>query len=91
MSKPKTWSDEVIQHLLIAPNDQLDTTMLPLIRKWNSTPTALQVLEVLDQCIMASLASGIVIRLLTLLFNEAVENENTTEEAVFEKAEWRKR
>ena len=44
--------------LLKAPDSQLDACMFPLIEKWDDNPTALQILEVLDECIYSALASG---------------------------------
>ena len=51
--------------LLKAPDSQLDACMFPLIEKWDDNPTALQILEVLDECIYSALASGFVIVLLS--------------------------
>ncbi len=77
--------------LLEAPDTQLDPSMKPLIKKWNDCcPTALQVLEVLDQCINASLASGFVVEVLQRLYNEALRTEKSTHEEVVKLATWRK-
>lgn len=75
--------------LLQAPEGQLDASMKPLIEKWDKTPKAVQVLEVLDQCIHASLASGFTIRLLQLLYDTALTNEGLKHEDVIPLATWR--
>ena len=80
---------EVIAHLLTAPNSQLDASMLPLISSWSTPPTAMQILEVLDKCIVSSLASSAVIMVFQLMLNEAMADENTTLETLREKATWR--
>lgn len=75
--------------LLAAPDTQLDAQMFPLIEKWSDPATALQILEVLDQCIFASLASGFTVRLLQMLYDAACANEKTTHEEVVKLATWR--
>ena len=62
--------------LLAAPATHLDAQMFPLIAAWNDPATPSQILEVLDQCIFASLASGFTISLLQLLYDEALANED---------------
>lgn len=79
------------QMLLTAPADQLDASMFPLIEKWDEAPTALQILEVLDNCIYASLASGFVVGLLQNLYEIARDNEDKTREQIEELAVWRQR
>lgn len=49
------------------------------------------VLEVLDQCVYAALASGFVIQVLETILNKAIEDENTTLEEVVKLAVWRAR
>lgn len=82
--------NELKQILLTAPDSQLDHCMFPLIEKWNDIPTALQILEVLDHCIHASLASGVVITVLQTLLDNALAGEKKTLEEVVEHAHWRK-
>jgi hypothetical protein len=81
--------EDIVAMLLKAPDDQLDHRMFPLIKKWDKTPSAIQILEVLDQCVHASLASGFTIRLLTLLYDNALTREKTTNEEVIKLATWR--
>lgn len=76
--------------LLSAPDGQLDACMKPLIEKWDTPPKAVQVLEVLDQCIFASLASGFTVRLLQMLYDASLTNEKTTNDEVVKLATWRK-
>lgn len=64
-----------VEHLLEAPDTQLDASMKPLIEKWSDPPRALEVLEVLDHCIYGSLARGFAVRVLTMMYDLACENE----------------
>jgi hypothetical protein len=82
---------EIVEHLLKAPDHQLDARMKPLIEKWTEPPTALQVLEVLDCCINGALASGFVVAVLQALYDIRCKEEGTTHEDVVKLAEWRKR
>ena len=75
--------------LLTAPDGQLDASMRPLIEKWDSPAKAIQVLEVLDHCVHASLASGFTVRLLQMLYDAALKNEGVTHEDVAKLATWR--
>lgn len=81
-----------MQSLLLAASDsELDASMKPLIEKWSSPPTALQVLEVLDACIFASLASNFVVMALTTLYEQCCADEGVRHEAVQKLATWRKK
>lgn len=75
--------------LLSAPDGQLDEQMKPLIKKWDTPAKAIQILEVLDHCVHASLASGFTVRLLQMLYDAALTNEKTTHEEVVKLATWR--
>lgn len=80
------------EHLLTAPDDQIDKSMFPLIKKWDDAPTSIQILEVLDNCIYASLASGFVVTLLQTLYTTALANEGKKHEANLPlAAAWRNR
>jgi|SRR5579859_1617861 len=83
----------LINHLLAAPDTQLDACVKPLIEQWDDEPTAYQILEVLDHCIYGPLASGFVIRVLQGMCNQALENEGKTHEEAYAYAvrHWRKR
>lgn len=80
---------DIIQLLLDAPDGQLDECIKPKIREWSDPPTALQILEVLDQCVHASLCSGFVITVFETLLKKAIESEGTTYNDVVSKATWR--
>jgi len=86
--KPETII-RIAENLLTAPDSQLDESMKPLIKKWSNPPTALQILEVLDKCIYASLASGFVVTLLQMAYEALCKNENTTHDDVVKLATWR--
>jgi hypothetical protein len=80
---------EIVEHLLKAPDRQLDAQMKPLIEKWSDPPTALQVLEVLDYCIHGSLASGFVVSVLQILYDMRCKAEGVTHEQLEPQATWR--
>ncbi len=74
---------------LQAPPGQLDPSMLPLIEKWDDEPTAIQILEVLDHCIHASLASGFAVSTMQALLAGAQKRENVTMADLVPLATWR--
>ena len=80
---------ELKQLMLKAPTEQLDHSLFPLIEKWDNEPKAIQILEVLDHCIHASLASEFTIAALQIMLGTAIENENTTLEQLVPLATWR--
>lgn len=75
--------------LLIAPSDQLDPCLFPLIKKWDDEPKAVQILEVLDHVIFAALGSGFVVKLLETLYGTALKAEDIAHEDVEKLAIWR--
>lgn len=82
-------SSELISHLLSAPDSQLDAKVKPLIEAWSTPPAPLQVLAVLDQCVHGSLASGVVVTILQILYEDSLRVANTTNEDVIKLATWR--
>lgn len=74
---------------IVAPDNQLDASMQPLIAKWDDEPTAIQILEVLDQCIYAGLASGFTISILQTMLAHAQQRENLTLDDLVPLATWR--
>lgn len=74
---------------LIAPNSQLDTSMKPLVEQWDDEPTAIQILEVLDQCIYAGLASGFTVTAMQMMLDRALQRENSTLDDLVPLATWR--
>lgn len=81
---------EIVNHLLSAPDTQLDASMKPLIQKWSVPPAPLELLEVLDFCINGSLASGFVVTLLQIYYKEACAQHGLDHEEVAKQAPWRK-
>jgi hypothetical protein len=80
----------LIELLLVAPEDQLDPSMLPLIEKWDRPiPKAVQVLEVLDKCIYSSLCTDFVVGVFQTIYDNALENEKTTHAEIEALATWR--
>lgn len=88
MAESPLWS-VLVPNLLTAPDSQLDGVVRPFIEKWKAPPKAAEVLEVLDLCIHDSLASGLVIKLLHMLYDEACKAEGTTHDEVAATATWR--
>jgi hypothetical protein len=76
--------------LLKVPDDALDKSMSLLVANWNDPPTAIQILEVLDYCILGSLTTGMVVLVLQNEYNNALDREQTTHEEVVKLATWRK-
>jgi hypothetical protein len=83
--------DTIKTLLLDAPPRHLDPQMVDMVREWPDTPSALQVLEVLDLCVRGSLASPMVVMALEIAFTEAIKHEGTTQEQVVAMADtlWR--
>lgn len=75
--------------LLKAPDTQLDHSLFPLIEKWDDTPKAIQVLEVLDKCIFYGAASGFTVSVLEELLRITMKLENVTLEQLEPLAVWR--
>jgi hypothetical protein len=80
---------KIKQHLLEAPDSHLDSSMKPLIQKWDEPAKSLQILEVLDHCIHGSLASGFVVSILQSFYDQALLDEDVTHESNVEYAKWR--
>lgn len=80
---------EVINLLANAPETQLDASMRQLVKGWSSPPKAIEILEVLDKSIFSSLASGFVVTLLQLSYDDACKNENITHDELVKLAVWR--
>ena len=81
--------DDLKSAFLQAPTSQMDASIKTLIRAWDDPPTALQTLQVLDQCVRGGSASGFVVHALEIILKAAIEREDTTREAVVERAFWR--
>ena len=84
--KPKS----IKELLLEAPDEQLDSCLFHIIREWDDEPKAIQILEVLDKVIYASLGSGFTVVLLQVLYKEALKKEGKTSKEVEALAIWRK-
>jgi hypothetical protein len=82
---------ELKQLLLQASDTQLDACMFPLIEKWDDPAKSIQILEVLDHCIHGALASGFVVQVLQVLYEQALANEGITREHNIPLATWRNR
>lgn len=82
------WSD-IKRLMLDAPEGQLDASMLPLIESWGNPPSSLQILEVIDHCIYAGLASGFAVSAFQALLNIRLHEEGKKLEDITSFATWR--
>jgi hypothetical protein len=89
MSDSNSLCNDLKKWLLQASDNQLDFRMIPMIEKWDDDPKAIQILEVLDKCIYASLASEIVISVLQIMLDEQIRKEKTTMDELVKLATWR--
>lgn len=83
---------ELAEILLAAPeheNGLFDVSMKPRVRAWSDPPKAVEILEVLDLCINGALASGVVIGLLRLGYQQACATEGVTHAQLLPLATWR--
>jgi hypothetical protein len=80
---------DLVPLLKSAPDSQLDASMRAKVDGWSDPPKAIEVLEVLDLCISASLASGFVVAALQAFYDIACKAEGTTHEEVIKGATWR--
>lgn len=81
----------LVKLLMIAPDSQLDESMKPLVAKWDDPPKALQILEVLDKCAHAALASDFTMEVIDTLWERACDREGITKDECIKKATWRKK
>ena len=83
-------NEESLKSLLItAPEDQLDPSLVSLVKSWDEEPTALQILELLDKAAFSAGASEFVMHVLQEFLSLALVEEDTTYEAVVAQAYWR--
>lgn len=73
-----------------APDSHLDKSMVDLIKSWGDDPTPLQLLEVIDKCIYASLSSGFVLGILQTIYDNELKRLGKTHEDLVPLAIWRK-
>lgn len=75
--------------MLRAPEAHMDSALKDLIRKWDTPPKALQILEVLDKAIHGGGASEFVIDVLQIGYDKTLADEGKTHEEVVLQAVWR--
>ncbi len=80
---------KVKQMLLAAPDNELDSQFKPMIEKWEDEPSAIQILELLDQVVHSGGGSGFVVTLLNTLLSLTIMKEKTTYNDVVKQAVWR--
>jgi hypothetical protein len=78
--------------LLEAPETQIDPEVLKIVKRWAEPETAANVLEALDCAAYMGGASGFAMGVFDILLKSAIDNEETTYEAVVAVADasWRK-
>jgi hypothetical protein len=81
--------EELKDCLLSIPDADLDNFAKDFIRKWNITPTAIQLLEVLDNIVRYSLSCDLVVQFLDMQLKTVMLNENITMEELEVHAIWR--
>lgn len=81
--------NSMIDALLKMSDRAFDDSMKVLVRKWDSPPTSVQLLEVIDKCVYSSLTSSAVLYALQVLYDDTVKREGTTHDEVVKKATWR--
>lgn len=95
MSKGQQLIGEMKELLLKAAPYHLDPQTELLIRKWDTTPKAIQILEVLDKIIYAALdgtaINSFLFGLLPGMLEVALDEERTTLKALIPLATWRNR
>lgn len=85
-------NEELITILLDAPDSQLDKCTFPLIEQWRLHVDSLDILYVLDICAYAALASGFMMRFLSVVLDKHLEAEGSNYNEAAKKANeiWRK-
>lgn len=82
-------TQDLIEMLKTAPAQHLDHSIAEKIKQLPNNTTSLHWLEILDRCIFASLASELVIQVITTIYNVMLKRENKTHEENLEFATWR--
>lgn len=83
-------TNDFIDHLLKAPDRELDACTFNFISKWKEYVDSVDILYVLDICARYSLASGFMIQTLDLLLQESAKLEGKPLIDVYLEAEcWR--
>ena len=82
--------DKLKETLLEAPNSQISDTVKEIIRRWPANPKAINYLEVLDHAVRYAGASGFILKILNMLYKDALKAENKTHEEITIKATWRR-
>ena len=81
---------KIKSELLGCSEDQPNPAMKTKMEGWTDDPSSLQILEVLNRCIHASLASGFVVSVLQWMYDSTLKQENKTHEDNVPLATWRK-
>lgn len=76
--------------LLTAPDSQIDQQVKDMISNWSESPSAEEILRVLDHAVRYSLVSGFVVAVLESILQSACESEGLTYESLIARVQWRK-
>lgn len=75
--------------LLEIPDRELDVSAKKTINSWEEFPTALRLLELLDNIVRYSLSCDLVVQFLDMRLKIALQEENMTMEELENQAVWR--
>jgi len=92
-SKTKGILDELTKQMACAPSPHLEPRHVNTFRSINEalrTPTALEMLKILDECAYGSEASDFCMRVMNRMLLLSIDLEGTTYDKVVESATWRK-
>jgi hypothetical protein len=79
---------EFIDHLMNAPDTQMDDLCKKVITSWNGEPTALDILFLSDKIVYFSLGSGFVVRMFDSMVDMACKEDNISREDVEKQRCW---
>lgn len=81
---------DIKEIILTAPDGQIDPVVRTMIaEKWDDKPTAIQILEIIDNCVYCGASSDFVVSLLNICLEQTIEHEGTTMEELVKLATWR--
>jgi len=75
--------------ILMAPETQIDPSILEDVKEWHNEPTALDILFCLDKMVYYSLGSEFSMHLFEMLLQEAMNEENITLDTLKDKRDWK--
>lgn len=89
MKEPEQFLRDMRGMIQMAPDGQIAHSLRPKMEKLDDVPKAIQILELLDDCVYYALASEFGMMVLNKMLEAAINLENTTYAEVVSKATWR--